>query len=166
MRAYLSIVFLLVFASSCKVYSFTGANIDPNIKSMSIEYIYNKSGNGPASASDIFTNTLKDKMLINTSLKQVNQGGDLVFSGDIVSYNYTIQAPTGNLSSDLRRVTITVKINLINNLNPTEGFEQQQFTRFADYPVTEDLSAIEENLIREISLQLVDDIFNKAFVKW
>ncbi|MCD8518268.1 MAG: hypothetical protein LRY32_00555 [Flavobacterium sp.] len=43
------------------MYSFTGANIDPNIKTLSVAYINNKSGNGPATASDILTNMLKRK---------------------------------------------------------------------------------------------------------
>lgn len=157
---------LFVALISCKVYSFTGANVNPDIKTMSVAYIYNKSGNGPASASDIFTNLLKDKMITNTNLKMVNAGGDVQFSGDITGYNYTIQAPSGNTTSDLRRITISVTINFYNSVDTEDGFEQQQFSRFADYPVSEDLTGIEESIITEISDQLVDDIFNKAFVKW
>lgn len=157
---------ILVALYSCKVYSFSGANINPEIKTISISYINNKSGNGPAAASDIFTNLLKDKMLINTSLASVNANGDVQFSGNIVSYNYTIQAPSGATSSDLRRITISVSIDYYNSVDEEESFESQTFTRFADYPVDEDLQSIEETIISEISTQLVDDIFNKAFVKW
>jgi hypothetical protein len=32
--------------------------------------------------------------------------------------------------------------------------------------VNEDITAIEESIINEISTQLVDDVFNAAFVKW
>lgn len=166
MRNLLFILILSVALFSCKVYSFSGANINPEIKSISVAYIYNKSGNGPASASDIFTNMLKDKMLINTNLNMVNAVGDVQFSGDITSYNYTIQAPSGNTSSDLRRITMSVSVDFYNTIDEAESFENQTFTRFADYPVDEDLQSIEETIIREISTQIVDDIFNKAFVKW
>ena len=157
---------VIICLTECKVYSFTGANVNPDITTMSVDYIYNKSGNGPASASDIFTNLLKDKMITNTNLSMVNAGGDVQFSGDITSYNYSIQAPSGNTTSDLRRITMSVSITFYNDVDTEDGFEQQRFTRFADYPVSEDLTGIEESIITEISNQLVDDIFNKAFVKW
>lgn len=155
-----------VFFLSCKTYSFSGANINPDIQTLSVAYIYNKSGNGPASASDIFTNLLKDKMNTNTNLKQINANGDVHFSGEITNYAYTIQAPSGNTTSDLRRITMSVSINFYNRVDEADSFEQKKFTRFADYPVSEDITAIEETIINEISTQLVDDVFNAAFVKW
>lgn len=166
MKHVILVLALSLALSSCKIYSFTGANVNPDIKTLSVAYIYNKSGNGPASASDIFTNLLKDKMVTNTNLQMINANGDVQFSGEISTYNYTIQAPSGNTTSDLRRITMSVTITFFNRIEEDEGFEQQKFTRFADYPVSEDLTAIEETIINEISTQLVDDIFNKAFVKW
>lgn len=151
---------------SCKTYSFSGANINPDIQTLSVAYIYNKSGNGPASASDIFTNLLKDKMNTNTNLIQVNANGDVHFSGEISNYAYSIQAPSGNTTSDLRRITMSVSINFYNRIDEADNFESKKFTRFADYPVNEDITAIEESIINEISTQLVDDVFNAAFVKW
>ena len=166
MKNALLFLILILTLSSCKIYSFTGANVNPDIKTISVAYIYNKSGNGPASASYIFTNLLKDKMLTNTNLQTTNSNGDVQFSGEISNYAYSIQAPSGNTTSDLRRITMTVNITFYNRIEEDGGFEQQKFTRFADYPVSEDLSSVEETIINEISTQLVDDIFNKAFVKW
>lgn len=151
---------------SCGVYSFSGANINPAIKSFSVERFDNVSGNGPAVLSDLFTNALKEKMLNNTNLRFENFDGDVVFGGKITGYNYSIQAPSGGLASDLRRITVTIQVSFENRIEPDGGFENQRFTRFADFPVSENLESIEERLINEINLQLVDDIFNKAFVKW
>jgi hypothetical protein len=162
----LMVAFMLTAVTACKIYSFSGANINPNIKSMSIAYFNNDSGNGPAIASDLFTNALKEKMLNSTTLRFENFDGDVQFEGRIVGYNYSIQAPTGGQASDLRRITITVMVTFINNIEPDNGFENMRFTRFADFPVNENLEAIEERLIGEINEQLVDDIFNKAFVRW
>ncbi len=166
MRKAIGILSILFIMSACKIYSFSGANINPDIKTISVAYIFNKSGNGPASASDIFTNLLKDKMITNTNLTMTNTNGDVYFAGEISNYNYTIQAPSGNTTSDLRRITMAVTISYYNRIDEIESFEQKTFTRFADYPVSEDLTAIEETIITEISTQLVDDIFNAAFVKW
>ncbi|MCD8518269.1 MAG: hypothetical protein LRY32_00560 [Flavobacterium sp.] len=105
-------------------------------------------------------------MLTNTNLKMVNANGDVQFLGDITNYTYSIQAPSGNLSSNLRRISISITVSFVNTLSEDESFESQTFTRFADYPVDEDLNAVEETIIRDVGSQLVDDIFNKAFVKW
>lgn len=166
MKNWIAISSIFILLSACKVYSFTGANINPDIQTLSVAYIYNKSGNGPASASDIFTNLLKDKMITNTNLQMTNANGDVQFSGEISNYNYTIQAPSGNTTSDLRRITMAVTINYYNQVEEVESFERRTFSRFADYPVDEDITALEETIITEISTQLVDDIFNAAFVKW
>ncbi|MGB1247548.1 MAG: LptE family protein [Chitinophagales bacterium] len=152
--------------TSCKIYSFSGANIDPAIQTVSITYFNNNSGNGPASASDLFTEALKQKILRETNLRLVNGGGDVHFEGEIVDYTYTIQAPSGNETSDLRRITMAVKVSYIDYVTGEEGFKDQQFSRYVDYPVSEDISGIEDALIDEINTLLVDDIFNKAFVKW
>jgi hypothetical protein len=165
MNSVLMMVAMLI-VQSCKIYSFSGANINPNIKSISISYFNNDSGNGPAIASDLFTNSLKEKMLNSTTLRFENYDGDVQFEGKIIGYNYSIQAPTGGQSSDLRRISMTVQVTFVNNIEPSNGFENMRFTRFADFPVSENLEAIEERLIEEINIQLVDDIFNKAFVRW
>jgi len=166
MKKILIILVAVLMLESCGVYSFSGANISPEIKTISVSYINNKSGNGPAAASDILTNMLKDKMNVNTGLTMVNANGDVQFSGDITKYDYSIQAPSGTTSSDLRRITVSVTITFYNSIDEEDGFENQTFTRYADYPVDEDLTSVEETIITEIGTQLVDDIFNKAFVKW
>jgi hypothetical protein len=50
-------------------------------------------------------------------------------------------------------------------IEPARDFESA-FSRFEDYPSTEDLSQVKDVLIPEISEALVDDIFNKSVVNW
>lgn len=157
---------LLLNIQSCKIYSFSGANINPDIKSISIAYFNNDSGNGPPIMSDLFTNSLREKMINNTTLRLENFGGDVEIDGAIVGYNYSIQAPTGQQSSDLRRITMTVSVNFTNHIDPDDSFENLRISKFADYEVTQSLEAVEEGLIREINDLIIDEIFNKAFVKW
>jgi hypothetical protein len=52
-----------------------------------------------------------------------------------------------------------------NKLDETKDFEQT-FTRFADFPSSQNLSSVEADLIKEINLQLSQDIFNKALINW
>ena len=149
----------------CKTYSFSGANVDPDLQSISITYFNNNSGNGPPYASDQFTQDLKEKMLNNTNLDIVNSNGDVQFSGAVVGYTYTVQAPTGNETSDLRRITMTVDVQFDNFVKPDENW-RKNFSAYADYPVSESLDAVEESIIDDINQQIIDKIFNEAFVKW
>lgn len=151
--------------AGCKIYSFTGANIDPAIQSVSISYFINESGNGPATAGDLFTEALKTKMLNNTNLNQVNANGDIHFSGEIIDYAYSIQAPTGDVSSDLKRITMRVSVQFENRISPADSWTES-FSAYVQYPVDEGLEGQEEVLIEEINTQIVDKVFNRAFVNW
>ncbi|MFN8323868.1 MAG: LptE family protein [Chitinophagales bacterium] len=162
---------LLVFSMcciglpSCKVYSFTGANIPTDIKTVSVELFQNRTGNGPASLSQAFTDKLKFKMQTEANLKQVASDGDLQFSGSISGYNFSSDAPIAGATSGLNKLTLTVQVQYVNSKNDKENWTEN-FSRYAQYSSGEDLSAVEDRLINEINTQLVDDIFQKALVKW
>ncbi len=167
MRVWAWITMLVFIAASqgCKIYSFSGANVPPDIKTVQIELFQNRANNGPALLSQIFTDRLKAKFITEGNLKQVSGDGDLQFKGYISSFTYTSQAPTGGIASSLNRLTMSVTVDYLNNKNEKDKW-QQTFTRFAEAPSTEDIFTIENRLINEINTQLVDDIFNKALVKW
>ncbi len=161
---YLLVCVLLLF--SCKVkYSFSGASVDPSIKTVSIGFFENNSGNGPANMSNLFTNALKEKILRETNLNLVTQNADISFTGQIEQYYYTIQAPTGNETSDLRRITMNVKVKYVNAKNEEDNWEKN-FQSHSDHSVDIDLSSVEEASLGIINDLVIDEIFNKAFVKW
>ena len=54
------LLLLITLQISCGIYSFSGASVPPDIKSMSIEYITNKAPNSWSSLDRIFNNELKD----------------------------------------------------------------------------------------------------------
>ncbi len=150
----------------CKIYSFTGANIPTDIKTFSVELFQNRASNGPASLSQLFTDRLKLKMQTEGNLKQATSQGDLQFSGAITGYTFTSDAPVAGAISGLNRLTITVHVKFVNTKNEKENWEETMQPRFAQFAAGEELLAVEERLINEINAQLVDDIFQKALVKW
>lgn len=165
---YIIVISLLILIVSCKInYSFSGADIDPNIKTVSIGVFENESGNGPANMSNLFTNALKEKVLRQSNLNLVNSNADISFTGKIDNYYYSIQAPTGNETSDLRRITMSVSVQFKNAINddPKESWTKS-FQSHSDHNVSVDLTSIEEESLEIINNLLVDEIFNKAFVKW
>lgn len=151
--------------SGCGLYSFTGASISPEVKTVSINYFSNNSAIMVPSLSQSFTEALKDKFVSQTSLVLVESGGDLHFEGNIMDYKTTPINIQGNETAAQSRLTITVNLKFTNKNDDKKDFESV-FFRFADYDSNLNLSDIEEDLIKDINNQLVEEIFNKAVVNW
>jgi hypothetical protein len=162
---YILVAVLLFGIHGCKVYSFTGASISPDIKTVSIDVFTNKASMVQPSLSQVFTEKLKDKFVSQTNLTQVKSNGDLHFEGFITDYNSFPTAIQGNEQAALNRLSITVKVKFVNSKDAKQSFESS-FTRFTDYAATKNLASVEVELINEICNQLVDDIFNKAVINW
>jgi hypothetical protein len=158
---------LLLSTGGCKVYSFTGASLPADIKTVTVEQIRNSANNGPALLNQTITDALKNKLVTEASLHQVTYDGDLVFKGAVTGYSFSAQAPTAQLQSGVNRLTITVQISFENKKYPKDSWKQPEtFSRYADAPGTSNLADIQDRLVADIVKQLMDDIFNKAFVKW
>jgi hypothetical protein len=162
-----SIILLLILfmPAGCGVYSFTGINLDPNIKSIAINNFYNNAGNGPANLSQTFTEELRDYYQGNSPLSITSPDGDLVVSGTIIGYDVTPVAPSGDALASLNRLTIRVQVKFVNNADDTKNFESQ-FSHYADFPQEQTLSQVEAGLIDVIFERLVYDIFNKTVADW
>ncbi len=151
--------------SSCVTYSFTGASITPDAKTISIQYIDNRASFVVPTLSESITTALKDRFSSQTSLILVNNNGDLQLEGEITEFKTSPQAITGDQTAALNRLSITVKIKFTNLLEPDKNYETG-FTRYEEYESNLDLSAVQDGLIETINEMLVDDIFNKAVVNW
>ena len=157
--------FMLLIMNGCGVYSFTGASISPEIKSVSIAYFQNRASIMQPSLSQVFTEKMKDKFVSQTNLTLIKSSGDLQFYGFISDYNTAPTAIQGNEQAALNRLTISVSVKFVNTKDEKQNFETT-FSRFADYDSRTNLASVEQDLISEICNQLVDDIFNKAVINW
>ena len=156
----------LLAVSSCKVnYSFSGASVSPDVKTVSIQYFKNNASLAPPTLSQSLTEALKDIFTSQTKLGVIPSSGDLNFEGEVTNY---ITAPTAIQSNDqaaLNRLTITVSVKFTNAKDEKQNFETS-FSRYTDYSSSQSLSAVQAGLIEEINKQLVQDIFNKAMINW
>jgi len=160
-------VFIAFALTACSVkYSFTGASIPPEVKSINIKYFPNNASLVEPTLSQTITDGLRDKFTSETSLEQVNDGGDLLMEGAIVGYRTTPVSIQGDDQAALNRLTITVEVTFINSFDETMSFENSKFERYADYSSSQSLSEIQETLVAEISEMLIVDIFNKAVINW
>ena len=158
------ILMLSLELTSCGIYSFTGAAIEG--KTINIHFIENNARTIVPSLSATFTEKLRQRILSQSSLSQINNDKtDYDLKGSITSYDVSVAAVTGTEVSSKNRLTITVSIEFQNKFNEKNNFVQS-FSRFADFNANQNIQNIETGLISEISDQLADDIFNRAFVNW
>ena len=172
-RIYRGKIFLLIlivqeifFLSGCKVsYSFTGASISPEIKTISVQYFQNRASIVQTGLGQYITDALIDKCKAQTNLNFVNGPGDVDFEGEIVDYNTRPQTVAADAQAATNRFSITVKVKYTNSVNTDLSFEQT-FSRYEDYDSKYNLDEVERELSAKIVDLLVEDIFNKAFVNW
>ena len=158
--------FLVVMGiSSCVSYSFTGASIPPEAKTISIQYLDNQASFVVPTLSESLTTEIQDRFSSQTSLVLVRNNGDLQIEGFITDYSTSPQAVTSNEQAALNRLTISVKIKFTNLIEPDKNYETT-FSRYNDYPSSQDLNSVQDAQIEIINEMLVDDIFNKAVVNW
>ncbi len=157
---------LLFIIPSCTVsYSFRGATIAPEIETFSVQYFQNRAPVVQAQLSQIFTDALRDRIEGQTRLELVSGFGDVDFSGEIENYETRPTAITGDEVAALNRLTISVRVKYTDSFNPDNSFDTR-FSRYEEYPSSQALADVEEELIESIVDQLVNDIFNRAFVNW
>lgn len=154
-----------VLLTSCGIYSFTGASIPAEAKTVSIQHFPNNANLVNPLLSDMITNTLCDYFMNQTTLDGVNDNGDLAIEGEIVDYKTAPTAITGDQVAALNRLTVTVNVRFYNRYDDSKNFEQR-FSQFEDYPSNQDLNAIQDGLLTTICDKLCEDIFNKAVVNW
>jgi hypothetical protein len=158
-------ILLSISLMSCGIYSFTGASIPTEAKTISVDYFTNKAATVQPSLSQVFTERLKDMFLEQTNLNLSENESDLRFSGYISKYQIKPMAIKANETAGKNRLTIAVKVTYNNSLDSENNFEHT-FSRYRDYDSVQNISDIENTLIEEITNELSEDVFNKAFVNW
>ena len=156
---------LAYICQGCGIYSFSGASIPAEAKTVSVDYFPNHAQLVNPLLSDNLTTALRSAMTNQTTLDLVETGGDLAFEGEIVDYTTTPTAITAGQTAAMNRLTIKVKVRFTSRIDDTKDFEQT-FSRYEDYPSDQELTSVQEALTATIIEQLVEDIFNKALVNW
>ncbi len=165
----IGLLVLLIGIGGCKIrFSFTGVNIPPEAKTISVAYFPNRAPIVYPSLSQDFTEILKDRLISQTPLNMMSDGGDLSFEGEITDYNTRPMAISQNQQQEqasLNRLSITINVKFINQIDPTKNFESK-FTAYEDYSSDRGLDAVEGELVPLIIDKIIEDVFNKALVNW
>jgi len=151
--------------SGCGIYSFSGTSIQPDVKTVTINYFEYKALKVNPSLSNDLTEALKDQFRKMTRLEQVDMDGDLEIEGQVTGYDVRASAVTANEVAAQNRLTVTVNIKFTNRKYPEDDFTKS-FSAYADYDSMNSLEAVESTLCEDIIDQLIEDIFNATVAQW
>ena len=161
---------ILIVCPSCTYrLSLEGTSIPPNMKTIRVDFFENDAQLVVNTLSNTFTEALKDRIRNTTRLSIVRNGeADASMSGSIVDYRIapvSIQATASNVApiAGASSLTITVNVKYVSDLDKKSNFEQQ-FSKSENF--TGDIATHESALIADLTKQLTEDIFNKAFANW
>ncbi len=151
--------------TSCVRFTFSGASIPEGAKTFSVNYFVNNASLVNPSLSQLITDKLRDRIQSQTSLIMVNDNADLTFEGEIINYVVQPAALQANDVASLNQLTITINVKYSNKIDEKQSFSQQ-FSRYQQFSSTVSFSSVESSLTEQIVNDLVDDIFNRAFINW
>lgn len=156
---------LAVAVSGCGIYSFSGTSIQPDVKTVTIDYFGYKALRVNPSLSNDLTEAMRTQFRRMTRLEQVEMDGDLEIYGEVTGYEVTTSSVTADEVAAKNRLTVTIKIQFTNRKYPEDDFEKS-FSHYSDFDGTQTLDAVESSLCAEIVEKLVDDVFNATVANW
>ena len=163
---FVALVATMFIVHSCGIYSFTGTSIQPEVKTVTINYFEYQALKVNPSLSNDLTTALQEKFLKLTKLEQVDMDGDIEITGAVTGYDVKATAITANEQASQNRLTVTVRISFVNRQFPTDDFQDKSFSAYADFDASQQLDAVEASLCEEIIEQLCDDMFNATVARW
>lgn len=156
---------ITVNCSMISCYTFRGASLDPNLKTIQIQNFQFQTAGGPPNLSLQFNEKLKEYFQRNTSLKTANANPDLMFEGAITGFTVEPKAASSDDKGGLNRLTITISVKFTNAKNDEKSYDQE-FSFYQDFAQTQTITAVQGELVPKILDQIVLDIFNKTAGEW
>ncbi len=163
-----ALLLLLLQGNSCKVkYDFSGGRTFNDSVTVSVMTFTNSAPLTKTTFPQTFSEAMRDAIQHSTRLKMVPKNGDLNYEGSITAYTVTPVAVQGggNNTTALNRLTITVNVKYTDDVDDKYSFESP-FVRYADFQSSQNLSAVEDQLLKDISDQLVQDIMSRSINAW
>lgn len=151
---------------SCGIYSFTGTSIQPDVKTVTVNYFEYTALKVNPSLSNQLTEAVQEKFRKLTKLEQVDMDGDLEIVGAVTGYDVKATSIGANEQAAQNRLTVNVKVSFINRKYPEDSFEDKGFSSYADFDAMQSLDAVEAGLCEEIVEKICEDIFNATVANW
>lgn len=165
--AFLPLLCLCLLIPGCSMsYKFNGGAIDyTQLRTISIGEITNRAPIIYPSLAPSFTEQLKDFYVSRTRLNLVPQAGDLELNCTITDYDLTPMAISQDNFAERTVFTVTVQVKFVNHANEKESFDRS-FKAFRDFPRSQPFVAVQDDLLREITEELIKQIYNATVENW
>lgn len=166
MKRFLILVISVLLVNGCGIYSFSGTSIQPDVKTITINFFEYKALTVNPTLSNDLTEAIRTQFRRMTKLEQVDYDGDLEITGEITGYDVRAAAITADEIAAQNRLTVTIKVSFANRKYPEDDFESKNFSQYADYDSNNSLDAVQAALCKDIVDKLVEDIFNATVAQW
>lgn len=167
MKKALSILLLGVLLPACSIsYKFSGASIDYSLtKTLQLSHFVNQAPLVYPPLEAQFNEALKDMFTRNTRLQLVNQNGDMEIEGEIVGYELTPLAVQEDQFASETRLTMNVRMRFKNNKAPGQD-KKETISANRTFSSNINLTDVQDQLIKELTTEIVDQIFNTTMANW
>jgi outer membrane lipopolysaccharide assembly protein LptE/RlpB len=159
-------LYLVLLLLACGIYRFNQVSIPPDIKTVKVLPIENKARYINTQLSPQLTDRLRQKIVSQTNLTQVNNdNADYEISAYVSQYDVT----TSGISAQqvaTNRLTVGVNITLLDRKTPNAEPKNFSISRSFDFSANLTLPQAEQKINDEMIRNLVDEIFNRIFSDW
>jgi hypothetical protein len=157
---------LFALLQACSfTYSFQGGKLNYDmVKTITIHDFPFRLPGYPA-LPQVFGQALRNRYVEQTRLVQVPNNGDIEIEGDITGYALQGTAVKEDAYASRTRLTITVRVQYTNHKEPNSDVDQS-FSASQDFDATRSIDEVEEQLVRQIVDDLIDQIYNATVANW
>ncbi|MGM0506524.1 MAG: LPS assembly lipoprotein LptE [Bacteroidota bacterium] len=162
-----ALTLVLLSVGGCVSYSFTGASIPSDVRTVHIPFFDDQSGGGVADLSDQLNRALIQRFVNQSRLSQTGeqQGADAWVEGQIVSYQIRSSSIGGDQQANLNEVTITVRA-VFQYADEDEPLYSKNFSGSGTYDVQESPVDGETAAAAQALQQIANNMFNDAVSNW
>ena len=164
-RAWAFAFVALAACSGCGYYSFTGASIPDTIDTIAVPLAEDRSLGGVPGMNEALTDFLIQRFARQTrlALEPDENAADAVLTASIDRYQNEPVAVTGNEVAALNRITITVAVRYVDQVEDEERLART-FTASEQYDATQIQD--EQETAVAVLRQIADDVFTAATSDW
>ena len=161
--AFLSLIFSF---ATCKYSTKDTAPIPADIKTFRVNYFENKARYVNPQLTPQITESLKQKIIGQTRLRQTNDEGDYDISGYVSDYSVTTSG-VANATAGTNRLNVTFHLILkdTRDPDPKKSFEADLTTNY-DFSAGLALQQAEAQLLTKVVKNVTDAIFSRIFSNW
>ena len=138
---------------NCGIYSFVTSSLPNDVKTFSMKTIYSKN---PSPEAIRFAEKLNDKLnkKLKVTLKEKKIKGDIYFEGNLSEYNI-------NRIGAIYEVHAKVDVNYTNYKGKVEPISITK-----KYKLRDGMKNISQNILNEMTSEIVYEILSKTISKW